>query len=68
MEIVPSHNNAFYQDLAKVMANPDFRRFLSCYMSSWTDVETSIMYIKLYETLQQYVEDDRAVMVGSIKR
>lgn len=47
---------SFYRDLVMVMTNPAFQNFCSDYMSSWSDMETSCMYIKLYQALSQYLD------------
>lgn len=47
--------NPFYHDLADVMNHAPFRRFLSHHMKTWSDVETCLMYIKLWEMIESYV-------------
>lgn len=48
-------SNPFYNDLVEVMKNPCFRSFCAKYMSHWSDVETSMLYVKLYELLEQFM-------------
>jgi hypothetical protein len=54
--------NSFYADLVNIMTNPSFQQFCTKYMSSWTDMETMCMYIKLYQALSQYLDSPSDVM------
>ena len=48
-------SNPFYNDLVDVMKTPAFRSFCAKYMSHWSDIETSMLYVKLYELLDHVV-------------
>lgn len=54
--------NPFYQDLVALMTSPSFQQFSSKYMRSWTDVETVLIYVKLYESLAQYLDAPHDIM------
>lgn len=54
--------NSFYADLVDIMTTPSFQNFCTKYMSSWTDMETMCMYIKLYQALSQYLDSPSDVM------
>jgi hypothetical protein len=56
------HETSFYQDLTAVMENEAFQTFCTKYMRSWSDMETSCMYIKLYQTLSQYVDNPTEII------
>lgn len=45
--------NDFFQGLDIVMSNNDFRPFYDKYFKNITDVNTVILYMKLYETIQK---------------
>ena len=45
--------NDFFQGLDIVMSNTDFRPFYDKYFKDITDVNTVILYMKLYETIQK---------------
>ena len=45
--------NDFFNGLNQVMSNNDFREFYDKYFKDSSDIDTVIMYMKLYETLQK---------------
>lgn len=55
-------DTSFYQDLTNVMENAAFQTFCTKYMRSWSDMETSCMYIKLYQALSQYVDSPEEII------
>lgn len=57
-----TYENSFYADLVAIMTNPSFQNFCTKYMSSWTDMETMCMYIKLYQALSRYLDSPTDVM------
>ena len=50
----PLSTNPFYNDLVAMMKTPAFRTFCKRYLTTWSDIETSMLYIKLYELLDAY--------------
>ena len=42
----------FFFDLYKLMNNPEFRNFYNKYFTIWTNIDTMIMYFKLYEIIE----------------
>lgn len=52
----------FYEDLVAVMSHAPFQHFLEKYMRSWSDVETSLMFIKLYQTVAEFTDDHEDVI------
>lgn len=60
--IASPDQTTFYQDLVALMATPAFQRFCQKYMSSWTDIETSLVFIKLYQALAQYTHEPEAIV------
>jgi len=47
------HNNLFFRDLNELMqSNTKFRIFYDKYFKDSSDVQTVILYLKLYETLE----------------
>jgi hypothetical protein len=45
--------NDFFNGLNNIMSNNDFRLFYDKYFGDITDVNTVILYMKLYETIQK---------------
>jgi hypothetical protein len=41
--------NSFFQDLVALMENNQFKKFFKKHMSTWVDVKSSIIYMKLYD-------------------
>ena len=54
--------SSFYEDLVVLMTTPHVRQFCNKYMRSWTDIESTIMFLKLYESLSQYTDDSAAIV------
>ncbi len=48
--------NEFFSKLDKLMQDKDFREFYDKYFKSYTDVQTVILYMKLYQTLENEYE------------
>ncbi len=48
--------NDFFSKLDKLMQDKDFREFYDKYFKSYTDVQTVILYMKLYQTLETEYE------------
>ena len=44
--------NSFFTFLNKLMTNTDLRPFIDEYFSEWSDIETTIMFIKLYQSIE----------------
>ena len=61
MDLAPP-TTTFYDDLTAIMAHPPFRQFLKRHMTSWSDIETCVLFIKLYENLAQYTDDASAII------
>ena len=45
-------NNSFIKDLFYLMNNPTFKKFYKKYCDTWINVNTVIMYFKLYEIIE----------------
>ena len=45
-------NINFFIDLYKLMNNSEFRNFYNKYFTVWTNIDTMIMYFKLYEIIE----------------
>lgn len=54
--------NPFYEDLISVMTNPRFQGFCQKYMDSWSDIETIVLYMKLYQSLAQYLDTPQDIV------
>jgi hypothetical protein len=48
--------NKFFSNLDKLMQDKDFRDFYDQYFKSYTDIQTVILYMKLYQTLEDEYE------------
>ena len=49
---IQKKNINFFMDLHKLMNNPEFRDFYNKYFTVWTNIDTMIMYFKLYEIIR----------------
>ncbi len=49
--------NAFLSGLDKIMRMKEFRNFYDTYFKSFEEMETILLYMKLYETLQKEYEE-----------
>ena len=45
-------NNSFFTFLNKLMTNNDLRPYIDEYFGEWSDIETTIMFIKLYQSIE----------------
>ena len=45
-------NLHFFIELYKLMNNPGFRNFYNNFFTIWANVDTTIMYFKLYEIIE----------------
>jgi hypothetical protein len=45
--------NKFFNDLDKIMSNKDFSEFYDKYFTTFNDIKTILLYMKLYETLKK---------------
>ena len=45
-------NNSFITDLFYLMNNPTFKNFYKKYCDTWININTVIMYFKLYEIIE----------------
>ena len=49
--------NNFFSDLVNLMENKEFKFFYEKYFNDWTDIETMIFYMKLYQSItNEYYE------------
>ncbi len=48
--------NDFFSKLDKLMQDKDFREFYDKYFKSYTDIQTVLLYMKLYQTLESEYE------------
>src|SRR5437867_782241 len=44
-------NNKNYQLISNVMEHPEFRTFIDTYFNDYTDIDTILLFIKLYQSL-----------------
>ena len=57
------------RDIATLMENEFFREFFNKYLSNWPDVETSIMFMKMYEALENAIYlPDNEISIEEKKR
>lgn len=45
-------NNSFFTFLNKLMTHVDLRPYIDEYFGEWGDIETTIMFIKLYQSIE----------------
>lgn len=45
--------NQNYRNVAEVMEHPEFRKFYDMYMADWNSVQTVMIFMKLYETIEK---------------
>ena len=46
------NQNDFFRDLSRLMENKEFQSFHEKYLSDWTDIQTTMMYMKLYKDIK----------------
>ncbi len=46
------NNSTFFIELHNLMNNTEFRTFYNKYFTIWTNIDTMIMYFKLYEIIE----------------
>lgn len=46
-------NNDFLKSLVNIMENSEFKNFVSLYVKDWSDFKIIMLYIKLYEIIEQ---------------
>lgn len=49
---IQKKNSSFFLDLYKLMNNPQFRSFYNKHCTVWSNIDTIIMYFKLYEIIE----------------
>ena len=47
--ILPKNN--FFSDLCLLMKNPQFSNFYNAHFNDWSDIQSIIVYMKLYSTI-----------------
>ena len=50
-------NNPFYNDLGKIMENPEFKAFFDKYFSDKHEIKSTVLYMKLYREIQIKYKD-----------
>jgi len=50
------NKNDFFRDLSKIMENKEFSLFLQKYMFNSLEIQNSLLYIKLYETVKNKLD------------
>lgn len=64
--------NNFFKDLDEIMNDEQFRGFMDKYSRQWGELETILMYVKLYDTIEkEYMNKynkpiSRKVIIGLI--
>jgi len=51
------NTNPFFNDLNKLMNNTDFKQMYETHFKSWSDIETLILYMKLYSFIKEEYEN-----------
>ena len=49
---IQKKNNNFFLDLFNLMNNPEFKKFYNKYFTVWSNIDTTLMYFKLYEIIE----------------
>lgn len=52
MKLIEKNNSSFFKDLLFLMNNSTFKSFYKKYCDTWTNINTVIMYLKLYEIIE----------------
>lgn len=52
--LINKNKNKFFEDLYLLMNNNLFREFFNKYFTSWDEINTIILYLKLYETIEYF--------------
>jgi len=52
MKIVKKYNSDFINDLYNLMNTNVFKKFYNKYCNTWININTTIMYLKLYEIIE----------------
>ena len=55
-------STTFYEDLVAFMTNRPVQIFLEKHMRSWSDIESCLLFIKLYQNLAQYTDDPSSII------
>ena len=50
------NKNGFFQDFTTLMKNTTFKNFYGKYFENWSDIETMVFYMKLYDVLEKEYE------------
>ncbi len=50
-------NNPFYNDLGKIMENPEFKAFFDKYFNDTLEIKSTMLYMKLYREIQIKYKD-----------
>jgi hypothetical protein len=53
-------DNTFYQEIEILMNNHHFRHINKTYLSQWNDIEIFMLYIKLYEIIEDYFKPNNS--------
>ena len=61
MDLVPTVTT-FYDDLVAIMTHPPFQKFMEKHMASWSDTESCLLFMKLYQNLAQYTDDPSSII------
>ncbi len=46
------NKNGFFRDLSRLMEKADFQAFHEKYLADWSDIEVTMMYMKLYTDIK----------------
>jgi len=60
MDLEPT-STTFYEDLVAIMTSRPVQTFLEKHMRSWSDIESCLLFIKLYQNLAQYTDDPSSI-------
>lgn len=53
----PKKNRDFFEELATVMSNEEFRKFFTEYFGSWDDIKAIMMIMKTYEYIDSEYQE-----------
>lgn len=55
-------NNDFFFFLDKLMTHPELRGYINKYFNEWSDIETTIMFIKLYQSIENEFKNSNCII------
>ena len=59
-------NNPFYNDLGEIMSNPTFVKFFDKYFNAKEDIQSTLLYMKLYRAIQQKYKHKKGIEIDKL--